>query len=81
MTRDRWSNKVGDLVTAYLAAQCDVLASNDVGLRTGAPVVHKTRVAARRLRSTLRVFGDVFGEQPAQELNNEVAWYADLLGE
>jgi CHAD domain-containing protein len=75
------SNTVGDLVTAYLAAQCDVLASNDVGLRTGAPVVHKTRVAARRLRSTLRVFGDVFGGQPAQELNNEVAWYADLLGE
>jgi CHAD domain-containing protein len=75
------TNTVGDLVTAYLAAQCDVLASNDVGLRTGAPVIHKTRVAARRLRSTLRVFGDVFGEEPAQELNNELAWYAELLGE
>ncbi len=75
------SNTLDDLVTAYLAAQCDVLASNDVGLRTGAPVIHKTRVAARRLRSTLRVFADVFGEEPAQELNNEMSWYAELLGQ
>jgi inorganic triphosphatase YgiF len=44
-------------------------------------VIHKTRVAARRMRSTLRVFGDVFGEQPAQELNNELVWYAELLGQ
>ena len=75
------SSTLGDLVAAYLAAQCDVLASNDVGLRNGAPVVHKTRVAARRLRSTLRVFDDVFGEEPAQELNNELSWYAELLGQ
>ena len=72
---------LGALVRAYVAAQCDVLASNDVGLRNGAPVVHKTRVAARRLRSTLRVFDDVFGEEPAQELNNELSWYAELLGQ
>jgi CHAD domain-containing protein len=72
---------VGELVGAYVAAQCDVLASNDVGLRTGAPVVHETRVAARRLRSTLRVFSDVIHAAPAEELNNELAWYADLLGD
>ena len=75
------SGTVGALVGTYLAAQCDVLASNDVGLRTGAPVVHKTRVAARRLRSTLRVFGDVIDPGPAEELNNELAWYAGVLGE
>jgi inorganic triphosphatase YgiF len=72
---------VGELVAAYAAAQCDVLASNDVGMRTGQLAVHKTRVAARRLRSTLRVFGDVFAAAPAEELNNELSWYADLLGE
>ena len=72
---------VGDLVGAYLGAQCDVLASNDVGLRAGAPAVHQTRVAARRLRSTLRVFGDVVDADPAEELNNELAWYAELLGQ
>jgi CHAD domain-containing protein len=75
------SGTVGELVASYLATQCDVLACNDVGLRTGAPVVHKTRVAARRLRSTVRIFGDVFGEEQAQELNAEVAWYAELLGQ
>ena len=74
------SGTLGELVAAYLATQCDVLASNDVGLRTGAPVVHKTRVAARRLRSTLRVFGDVFGEQPAQELNNELVVVRRAVG-
>jgi CHAD domain-containing protein len=72
---------LGALVRAYVAAQCDVLASNDVGLRTGAPVVHKTRVAARRLRSTLRVFDDVVDAGPAAELNDELAWYANVLGE
>ncbi len=65
----------------YVAAQCDVLASNDVGMRTASPAVHKTRVAARRLRSTLRIFGDVFTAAPAEELDNELSWYADLLGQ
>ena len=55
--------------------------TSDIGLRTGAPVVHQTRVAARRLRSTLRVFGDVVNAAAADELNNEVAWYAELLGQ
>jgi CHAD domain-containing protein len=72
---------VGKLVADYVATQCDVLACNDVGLRTGAPVVHETRVAARRLRSTLRTFGDVIYPAPAAELNNELVWYADLLGQ
>ena len=75
------SGTVGELVAGYLAAQCDVLASNDIGLRTGAPLIHPTRVAARRLRSTLRVFGDVVDTAPAEELNTELAWYADLLGQ
>ena len=72
---------VGELVVAYVAAQCDVLASNDVGLRTGVPEVHQTRVAARRLRSTLRIFGDVVDAAPGEELNDELAWYAELLGQ
>jgi len=72
---------VGGLAAAYVAVQCDVLASNDVGMRTAMPAAHKTRVAARRLRSTLRVFGDVFPAAPAEELDNELSWYADLLGQ
>jgi CHAD domain-containing protein len=72
---------VGELVGDYVAEQCDVLASNDVGLRTGVNVVHKTRVAARRLRSTLRVFDDLFDAAAAEKLNEELVWYADLLGQ
>ena len=72
---------VGELVAAYVAAQCEVLASNDVGMRTGTPAVHKTRVAARRLRSTLRIFDDVFDNAPAEELDQELKWYADVLGQ
>ena len=75
------SGTVGELVAAYLAEQCEVLASNDVGMRTGTPAVHKTRVAARRLRSTLRIFSDVFEAEPAEELDNELKWYADVLGQ
>jgi CHAD domain-containing protein len=75
------SGTVGELVADYLAAQCDVLASNDVGFRTGTPAIHKTRVAARRLRSTLRVFDDAINTAPAEELNAELVWYADLLGQ
>ena len=75
------SGTIGELVAAYLAAQCDVLASNDVGFRTGTPAVHKTRVAARRLRSTLRVFDDAINTAAAEELNDELVWYADLLGQ
>ena len=74
------SGTVGELVAAYVTAQCDVLASNDVGMRTGTPAVHKTRVAVRRLRSTLRVFDDVVEAAPAEEFNDELVWYADLLG-
>ena len=75
------SGTVGELVGAYMSAQCDVLANNDVGLRTGTPEVHKTRVAARRLRSTLRIFGDMVDAVPAEELNDELVWYANLLGQ
>ena len=72
---------VGALVGDYVAEQCDVIACNDVGLRTGTNVVHKTRVAARRLRSTLRVFDDLFDAAAAADLNAELVWYADLLGQ
>ena len=42
--------------------------------------MHQTRVAARQLRSTLREFGDVVDADPAEELNSELPWYAELLG-
>jgi CHAD domain-containing protein len=57
-----------------------VIACNDVALRTGEQVVHKTRVAVRRLRSTLRIFGDVLKPEQSSALDAELRWYAYLLG-
>jgi CHAD domain-containing protein len=42
--------------------------------------VHKTRVAVRRARSTLRVFADLFDQERAAHLDGELRWYAELLG-
>ena len=62
---------VGELVATYLADQCDVLASNNIRLPHRPPKLHKTGVAARRLRSTLRIFGDIVDANPAAKLNDE----------
>ncbi|MCW2602593.1 MAG: hypothetical protein JWN61_728, partial [Pseudonocardiales bacterium] len=48
------------VLTAYIADQFHALALGDVDLRRGLDPIHATRVATRRLRSTLRVFGDAF---------------------
>jgi CHAD domain-containing protein len=72
---------VGGLVRTYLATQCLAIVNGDLGLRLGRSVVHPTRVAVRRLRSTLRVFGPLFDPAQASQLEQELVWYAGLLGE
>jgi CHAD domain-containing protein len=72
---------VGALVKAYLATQCVEIVNGDLGLRLGRSVVHPTRVAARRLRSTLRVFAPLFDAEQAAHLEQELVWFAGLLGE
>jgi CHAD domain-containing protein len=70
------------LISAYLTEQLIQLGSGDVALRRGLDSVHKTRVAARRIRSVLRVFGSAFTDpQAARHLDEELSWYQDLLGE
>jgi CHAD domain-containing protein len=69
-----------DLVGAYLAEQCTVILDAEAGLRSGENVVHVTRVAVRRLRSTLRVFGELFDVAQAGHLEDELVWWAGLLG-
>ncbi len=68
------------LVQRYLRTQFDRIVAGDLALRQGADVVHKTRVATRRYRSVLRVFADGFDAEPAHRLDEELAWYASLLG-
>jgi len=72
---------VRDLIGAYLAEQCTVLIDSEAQLRTGEDVVHTTRVAVRRLRSTIRVFADLFDPAEADHLESELIWWATLLGE
>jgi len=72
---------VGDLVRAYLAEQCTVLIDTEAALRDRESVVHPTRVAARRLRSSLRTYAEVVDVARAGALSDELRWFAGLLGE
>ncbi|MBY4127316.1 CYTH and CHAD domain-containing protein [Rhodococcus fascians] len=69
------------LLTDYLEEQVQAIVAGDVYLRRGLDPIHSTRVAIRRYRSTLRVFGSLFEDEPAAELEAELSWYASLLGE
>jgi CHAD domain-containing protein len=71
---------VRDLVGDYIAEQCTVIINSEAELRAGENVVHTTRVAARRLRSTIRVFPDLFEASEAGHLEEELVWWAGLLG-
>ena len=68
------------LVDSYLQPQYAQLARNDRLLRDGENVTHETRVAIRRIRSTLRVFDTLFEPTRAAHLDTSLKWYADLLG-
>jgi CHAD domain-containing protein len=66
----------------YIAEQHRVILSGDVSIRRGNQgAVHKTRVASRRLRSTLRTFAPMFDAVQATRLDEELRWYAGVLGE
>ncbi|CAN5386498.1 CYTH and CHAD domain-containing protein [soil metagenome] len=72
----------GDLIAAYLAEQQRVILTGDLALRRGDEgAIHKTRVATRRLRSTLRSFHTFVDRERATSLDAELQWYAALLGE
>jgi CHAD domain-containing protein len=72
----------GDVLADYISEQHRVMLSGDVAIRRGDQgAVHKTRVASRRLRSTLRTFAPMFNAEQATRLDEELRWYAGLLGE
>jgi CHAD domain-containing protein len=70
----------GRAVAGYLTEQIDNVFDGDLGLRRGNDPIHDTRVAIRRLRSTLRVFGKLL-ERSVENVDDELKWYAGLLGE
>jgi CHAD domain-containing protein len=72
---------LGDLLGRYLSEQATVIVGAESDLRAGENVIHLTRVAVRRLRSTLRVYADLFDVAQAGQLEDELVWWAGLLGE
>ncbi len=68
------------LVDDYLRAQYERMAQGDLELRRGENVVHRTRVAVRRTRSTLRIFAPLLDRDRAAELDRQLSWYAEVLG-
>jgi CHAD domain-containing protein len=65
----------------YVTAQIDAIFDGDIALRRGQDPIHDTRVAIRRLRSTIRVFGKLLDRNAAEHVDEELKWFAGLLGE
>lgn len=70
----------GRAVAAYLEEQVDAIFEGDLGLRRGSDPIHDTRVAIRRLRSTLRVFRKLMVPSVGH-VDEDLKWFAGLLGE
>jgi CHAD domain-containing protein len=70
----------GVVVRSHLRKQTAALLAANVGLDDDLPdAVHASRVAARRLRSGLRVYGDLLTDDLSVRLRPELSWYAGLL--
>lgn len=70
-----------EVVMDYLAQQVAVVVGREADVRTDhGDGVHKTRVATRRMRSTLRTFRRLFHRQETDWVRDELKWYAAVLG-
>ncbi|UOT03862.1 CYTH and CHAD domain-containing protein [Rhodococcus opacus] len=78
---DSGAEVVRELLTAYLDTQVQAIVGGDVWLRRGLDPVHATRVGIRRFRSTLRVFKKMLDPAARARLDEELSWYAGVLGE
>ncbi|KWX65965.1 CHAD domain-containing protein [Mycobacterium sp. NAZ190054] len=68
-------------LSRYLTEQIDLVLDGLIGLREGSDPIHDTRVAIRRVRSTLRIFRELLDEDAARTMEAELKWFAGLLGE
>jgi CHAD domain-containing protein len=72
----------GAVLIDYLGAQADAIVAGHFAIhRNAEDAVHKTRVACRRARSTLRTFSDFFDAEQAAAFETELRWYAEVLGQ
>ena len=65
----------------YVGHQIDAIFDGDLQLRRGQEPIHDTRVAIRRLRSTIRVFDKLLDSSVTEHVDEELKWFAGLLGE
>ncbi len=71
----------GRAVLAYLAGPAEEIIRYDPLVRQQIPdAVHRMRVATRRMRSALQVFGKLVERDRARRLVEELTWLADVLG-
>lgn len=71
----------GTAVDTYLREQIAAVFAGDLALRSGDDAIHATRVALRRLRSTLRTGVDLLDSDQIAGADTELRWFAGLLGE
>jgi len=72
----------GEVVLAYLGAQATALQSLIQPTRRNEPdSVHRMRVAARRLRSTLQSFPMLLPKQATRSLRDDLKWIGEVLGD
>ncbi len=82
LRRPRPKDPAGDAVRAHLATHVQRFMQEDIRVRRNLPdAVHQMRVAARRLRSGLKVFAPLVDSEWASRLRKELSWAADGLGE
>jgi CHAD domain-containing protein len=78
--RSAHAGKAEEALARYMHAQIEQIFQGDVGLRRGQDPIHDTRVAIRRLRSTLRVFGKLLDQSAIEGVEEELRWFATLIG-
>ncbi|HEY1574754.1 MAG TPA: CHAD domain-containing protein [Pseudonocardiaceae bacterium] len=75
------ASSVADVLSGYLREQIDAMRAADVALRLAEPeAVHDLRVAVRRLRGCLRVYGRYFVAKRVKPVVTELAWLSKRLG-
>lgn len=76
------ASSVADVILAYAGTQVGALQTYERGLRRGkAGAVHKSRVAARRLRSVLTNFGSAFDRGFRERLIADLRWFGLAAGD
>jgi CHAD domain-containing protein len=80
-TRPPRESSAGDVVLAYLRLQAHALRTLEPRVRADEfDSVHQMRVATRRLRATLRTFGQVILRADSEHLAAELQWLGRMLG-